>query len=36
MQETQAALQALLGLQCIDIYTPEGWPVDATLLFKNN
>jgi hypothetical protein len=36
MQETQAALQTLLGLQCIDIFTPEGWPVDATLLFKNH
>ena len=36
MQETQAALQTLLGLQCIDIFTTEGWPVDATLLFKNH
>ena len=35
LQETQKALQTLLGLQCIEIYTPEGWPVDTTLLFKN-
>ena len=35
LQEAQVALQILLGLQCIEIYTHEGWPVDTTLLFKN-
>lgn len=35
LKEAQMALQTLLGLQCIEIYTPEGWPVDTTLLFKN-
>ena len=35
LQEAQMALQTLLGLQCVEIYTPEGWPVDASLLFKN-
>lgn len=35
LQEAQKALQILLGLQCIEIYTPEGWPVDTALLFKN-
>lgn len=35
LQEAQMALQTLLGLQCVEIYTPEGWPVDTTLLFKN-
>jgi hypothetical protein len=35
LQEVQQALQTLLGLQCIEIYTPEGWPVDTALLFKN-
>jgi hypothetical protein len=34
LQEAQEALQVLLGLQRIEIYTPEGWPVDSTLLFK--
>lgn len=33
LQEVHIALQTLLGLQRIEIYTPEGWPVDATLLF---
>lgn len=36
LQEAQMALQTLLALQCVEIYTPEGWPVDATLLFKNH
>ena len=36
LQEAQMALQTLLGLQCVEIYTPEGWPVDTTLLFKNH
>jgi hypothetical protein len=36
LKEAQMALQTLLGLQCIEIYTPEGWPVDTTLLFKNH
>ncbi|HEY6539450.1 MAG TPA: hypothetical protein VIZ18_00855 [Ktedonobacteraceae bacterium] len=36
LQEAQAALQTLLGLQCVEIYTPEGWPVDTSLLFKNH
>ena len=35
LKEAQAALQTLLSLQCIEIYTPEGWPVDSSLLFKN-
>lgn len=35
LQEVQMALQTLLDLQCVDIYTHEGWPVDASLLFKN-
>lgn len=35
MQEAQLALQTLLGLQCVEIYTQEGWPVDTSLLFKN-
>ena len=34
LQEVQTALQTLLKLDCIEIYTPEGQPVDATLLFK--
>ena len=36
LQEIQMAVQTLLGLQCIEIYTQEGWPVDTTLLFKNH
>lgn len=36
LKEAQMALQTLLDLQCIEIYTPEGWPVDTTLLFKNH
>jgi hypothetical protein len=36
LKEAQMALQILLGLQCIEISTPEGWPVDTTLLFKNH
>ncbi len=36
LQEAQMALQILLGLQCVEIYTPEGWPVDTSLLFKNH
>jgi hypothetical protein len=35
LQEAQMALRTLLGLQCVEIYTLEGWPVDASLLFKN-
>lgn len=35
LNEAQTALQTLLSLQYIEIYTLEGWPVDATLLFKN-
>jgi hypothetical protein len=35
LQEAQAALQTLLRLQQIEIYTLEGWPVDSTLLFNN-
>ncbi|MGH2495996.1 MAG: hypothetical protein ACRDIV_14985 [Ktedonobacteraceae bacterium] len=35
LKEAQMALQTLLSLQCIEIYTPEGWPVDTALLFKN-
>lgn len=35
LKEAQLALRTLLSLQCIEIYTPEGWPVDTTLLFKN-
>lgn len=35
LKEAQMALQELLSLQCIEIYTPEGWPVDTALLFKN-
>jgi hypothetical protein len=36
LQEIQMALRTLLGLQCVEIYTPEGWPVDTSLLFKNH
>lgn len=36
LQETQMALRTLLRLQCIEFYTQEGWPVDASLLFKNH
>jgi hypothetical protein len=35
LEEAQAALQTLLSLQYIEIYTLDGWPVDTTLLFKN-
>ena len=34
LKEVQTALQTLLKLDCIEIYTPEGQPVDAALLFK--
>jgi hypothetical protein len=34
LQEIQAALRMLLNLHCIEIYTPEGQLVDASLLFK--
>ena len=35
LKEVQAALQTLLSLQYIELYTREGWPVDTTLLFNN-
>ncbi len=35
LKEVQIALQALLSLKYIEMYTPEGWPVDVALLFKN-
>jgi hypothetical protein len=35
LQEVQKALQELLRLQCIEIYTLEGLPVDVNSLFKN-
>ena len=35
LQEALAALQTLLTLQRIEIYTLDGRPVDVTLLFKN-
>ena len=35
LKEVYTALQVLLTLQCIEIYTPEGWPVDVALFFKN-
>jgi len=35
LKEAQTALQTLLRLQQIEIYTSEGWPVDSTLLFNN-
>lgn len=35
LKEAYTALQTLLTLQCIEIYTPEGLPVDVALLFKN-
>jgi hypothetical protein len=34
-QEALAALQTLLTLQRIEIYTLDGRPVDVALLFKN-
>ncbi len=34
LQEIQAALQILLNLHCIELYTPEGQLVDAGLIFK--
>jgi hypothetical protein len=36
LQEVYTALQTLLTLHCIEIYTPEGWPVDAALFFRNH
>ncbi len=36
LKEAYTALQILLTLQCIEIYTPEGWPVDVALFFKNH
>lgn len=36
LKEAQAALQLLSSLQCIEMYTPGGRPVDVTLLFKNH
>lgn len=36
LQEAQAAFQVLLGLQCIELFTQEGEPVDIDLLFKNS
>ncbi len=35
LNEAQQCLQTLLGLQQIEIYTMDGWPVDSTLLFNN-
>ena len=35
LKEAYSALQVLLGLQCIEIFTQEGWPVDVDLLFKS-
>src|SRR6266446_356787 len=35
LQEAHMALQILLTLQCIEIYTREGRAVDVALLFKN-
>ncbi len=35
LKEAQMALQMLLSLQHIEIYTLEGWPVDTALLFNN-
>lgn len=35
LKEAQQSLQNLLRLQQIEIYTPDGWPVDSTLLFNN-
>ena len=35
LKEAQTALQTLLSLQHIEIFTLEGWPVDTTLLFNN-
>ena len=34
LKEAYTALQTLLTLQCIEIYTPEGWPVDVALFFN--
>jgi|SRR5579863_5231632 len=36
LKEAQTSLQTLLSLQCIEIYTPDGWPVDVALLFKSH
>ncbi len=35
LSEAQKALKELLRLQCIEIYTAEGQPVDAQALFNN-
>ena len=36
LKEAYTAIQTLLTLQCIEIYTPEGWPVDVAVFFKNH
>ena len=36
LKEGYTALRTLLTLQCIEVFTPEGWPVDAALFFKNH
>lgn len=36
LDEAHIALQVLLGLQCIELFTQEGEPVDADILFKNS
>jgi hypothetical protein len=36
LQEAQVALQVLASLQCIEMYTPGGQPVDVTLLLRNH
>lgn len=35
LPEAQKALRELLRLQCIEIYSPEGQPVDVHVLFTN-
>jgi hypothetical protein len=36
LKEGYTALQTLLNLQCIEIYTSQGWPVDVAPFFKNH
>ena len=36
LRDGYTALRILLTLQCIEVFTPEGWPVDAALFFKNH